>query len=165
MTIDAKNVRSLFNYDPLSGDLIWKIRPSIRVRSVGAIAGYVSNNGYRRVEFDGRSYLAHRIIWLWMTRKWPLHQIDHIDLNRANNRWTNLREATRAQNQWNTRPRKKGRPKGVHLVKEGRKKPWIANICANGTKRRLGYFVSSNEAAEAYQRAAAELHGKYMRIK
>lgn len=65
----------------------------------------VSNrNGYRRYHIvlpDGSDYLLHRVIWAWMTGEWSKdgYYIDHIDLNEGmNNRWDNLRMASRAEN-------------------------------------------------------------------
>jgi hypothetical protein len=163
MTITAENVRELFHYDPFTGQLVWKVRPSFRVRYIGAEVGWIGDNGYRRMEFKCQPYFVHRVIWLWMTGEWPKHDVDHRDLNRANNKWKNLREATRAQNAWNVRPRKIH--KGVYRQKNKGKRLWVARIIANGATYHLGNFTSKEEAAVAYQEAAADLHGEFARTK
>jgi hypothetical protein len=49
--------------------------------------------------------MAHRLAWLLKTGSWPPRFIDQIDGNRSNNRWNNLREATKAENGRNGRLR------------------------------------------------------------
>lgn len=64
-----------------------------------------NEHGYYRLKFNGRYTKVHRVVWLWMTKSWP-GEIDHIDGNRTNNRWSNLREVSRKDNGRNLRPRK-----------------------------------------------------------
>jgi HNH endonuclease len=135
--LTAEQVRGLFDYDVVSGQLRWKVANSRRIR-VGDIAGCDDGGGYLRIGISGRHYRAHRIIWLMMTGAFPEHQIDHIDGDRANNHWANLREATNAQNHQNlglNRNSTTGHP-GVSLIKgAGRKTPrWEAHLKVNGRK-------------------------------
>ena len=50
---------------------------------------------------NGKMYRAHRVIWLWMTGKWPENDIDHEDRDATNNRWNNLGDKTKADNNRN----------------------------------------------------------------
>jgi hypothetical protein len=98
--LSAECVRALFDYDSVTGLLRWCVaRRRIRV---GRVAGSVRKDGYRVVRVDGLNYLSSRIIFLWMTGRWPDPQVDHIDIDPTNNRWPNLREATPPQNMANT---------------------------------------------------------------
>jgi hypothetical protein len=89
-------------------------------------------------------------------------EIDHRDHDGLNNRRTNLRLATHAQNLFNKRPQK-GRAswfKGV-MRSENVNRPWTAIITLNGKHRRLGTHLTEEEAAVAYDGAAAELFGEF----
>jgi hypothetical protein len=93
--LTAERLRALLSYDPVSGVLVGLIKPSQPVRA-GAVAGGI-NHGYRRIKIGRRIYGAHRLAWLYMTGEWPCNEIDHINCDRADNRWCNLREATDSQ--------------------------------------------------------------------
>ena len=54
--------------------------------------------GYRKITIDGKVYSAARLAWFYKTGRWPDPEIDHINRIRDDNRWENLREATRADN-------------------------------------------------------------------
>jgi hypothetical protein len=85
---------------------------------------------------------------------------DHIDHDGLNNQRSNLRPATRSQNQQNRRSRTGTSSfKGVHWVTAARR--WRAAICINGTTRHLGHFASEEEAALAYNAAALQAFGAY----
>lgn len=87
--------------------------------------------------------------------------VDHIDGNGLNNQRSNIRLATRAQNQMN----KKKKPacssiyKGVYFRKCRRK--WISYIRINKQKTFVGYFDTEVEAALAWNEAAKKNHGKF----
>lgn len=59
------------------------------------------SNGYLIIKVGGRYLPQHRVAWKLMTGKWPQAEVDHINRNRADNRWCNLREASKAQNAQN----------------------------------------------------------------
>lgn len=117
--------------------------------------------GYRRVKFDNKLYLAHRLAWFLHHGEWPTRTLDHINEIKADNRLANLRLATRNQNGYN-----KGKPKtntsgykGVHWHK--RDKHWRAQIAFDGKHVNLGGFATAEEAYVAYCTAAAKYHGEF----
>jgi hypothetical protein len=160
---DAERVRQLFDYDPEAGQLLWKERPAPNTK-LGAVAGSVSGSGYVYVNVDKQSYRAHRIIWLWVTGEDPGSDlVDHIDGDRLNNRFANLRRASYSQNGANyKKPRRNTSGyKGVSWSPTHGK--WAANIRHQGRLRWLGRFDSTEEAHAAYLKAAAELFGEFAR--
>lgn len=132
--------------------------------SVGKTAGYVDHEGYYRVSFQGVRYYGHTLAWYHQTGEWVVGGIDHKNLVKSDNSFSNLRIATRSQNSMNTRKVKNtsSRFKGVTFVaRTGR---WQAQIQANGKRKHLGKFSSEVEAAEAYRKSAYELFGEFARF-
>ena len=102
-----------------------------------------------------------------MTGEWPALEIDHINLDPADNRFCNLREATKAQNKRNTRKycNNTSGTKGVFRMRypNGRFK-WRAQIGFNGNIKYLGSFDTIEEAAAVYTIAAKERFGEFARL-
>lgn len=160
--ITVSRLKELLNYSPETGKFT-RIKfdvPGNR-HLVGNIAGSFCSNGYHNICVDGRTYKAHRLAWLYMTGKWPNHQIDHANGNRGDNRFSNLREATNSQNQQNRgiQTSNTSGHKGVHYFP--RKRPWRASIRRAGKQIHLGCFATKEEAAKAYADAAKIYHGKF----
>lgn len=163
--LSAEFVRSLLDYDPLNGDLSWKhnlARYNSRIYAGKLITG-VNGAGYIKMQICGHSYLAHRIIWLMMTCALPDAEIDHISGDPLDNRWTNLRAATRSENNRNCKvsSRNTSGHKGVSWNIQDKK--WQAHINLNGKRKRLGYFTDIKSAAAAYENSAAEIFGEFRR--
>ena len=153
-------LRALLHYEPRTGEFHWRKRTSPRVRT-GHIAGMLNRDRYRLIVLDGRAYPAPRLAWLYMTGKWCSLVIDHRDGDPSNNRWANLRRATRSQNSANRRvPRNNAWGlKGVSLHR-GR---WCATICKKGRKHFLGCFSTPQEAQAAYVKSERKLFGVFAR--
>jgi len=166
--LSADVIRAALDYDPITGTLTWKLRTDRRkawnTQWAGRPAGFVQkvDGGYVRAISWGRrrKYLAHRIIWVWVTGLWPLNEIDHKDRNPLNNTWNNLRCATRPQNCGNTKP-KTNLPKGVSC-KKGRY--YVARLKINYKEIYLGCYKTPSEAHEAYKEAAREAFGEFARF-
>jgi len=148
------------DYDPATGIFRWReTRPKV---VVGAVAGTLQHS-YWMIHFRGVDYHAHRLAWLYMRGRWPDGDIDHRNGNRLDNRIDNLREATRSQNNANTRlPRHNTSGfKGVSYYRQtGR---WMAYIRHEGRRYYLGMFTTAGEAAAAYDAAAIRLKGEFAR--
>ncbi len=154
----------LFAYKPLTGELVWLKAPSNRVR-VGTPTGSTHMQGYVSTRVNGTSYLTHRLVWAWLHNQDPKNfQVDHIDGNRVNNTWQNLRLATAAQNSFNSKTRKHNTTgvKGVRLLPSGR---FQVRIRKAGVTYMLGTFATAEQAADAYEKAAVQLHEGFYRLK
>jgi hypothetical protein len=129
----------------------------------GRVAGGINHEGYVRMRVDGRKYLAHRLAWLYMTGNWPVGEIDHIDRNRSNNKFSNLREASDAQNRANSKASNSLGVKGVYFTKNNKARPYAASITVGKAHKHLGYYNTIDDASAAYKRAACEHFGEFAR--
>jgi len=153
--LTAERVRELLHYDPELGWFMWAVdRGPFKA---GSVPGTMDERGYVRIEIDGKSYRAHQLAWLWMTGAWQSYEIDHEDRNRANNKWTNLRLATRRQQMQNAawKPGISGIP-GVHIF-AGRAR---AVITVNRVRHYLGTFDTVEAAGIARAEKRAQLLGE-----
>lgn len=158
--ITVETVRELLQYDPLTGEMTWRISKASFIKP-GAIAGTSTKKGYRTITINYRIYGVHRLAWLMMTGSWPEHEIDHINGDPGDNRWINLRHATRSQNGMNTRCHIDNACglKGVNWHKSNRR--WRAAIKIDGRIKHLGLFDDKEAAHAAYQKAAEHAFGSF----
>lgn len=152
-----------------AGKFVWKPRdPSIwgaqintfNTRYAGTLAFNTPNHdGYLHgpvLSAGGKiMVLAHRLVWALSTGSWPVHQIDHINGVRDDNRICNLRDVPRTTNSQN---RGMGRNNtsghvGVY-INEGR---WCAQIKDNGVRRTLGRFDNIEDAVRVRKLAEQRL--------
>jgi hypothetical protein len=162
-------LKELLLYNPETGVFIWLVRrgPCALAFSVAGSLNTGTRHqggGYRKICIDGAEYYAHRLAWFYMTGAWPKHKIDHEDLDRGNNRFLNLREATVSQNGGNCEKRSNNTSgfKGVSWNKNAQK--WIANIQHQGKYKYLGLHESAEAAHKAYSEASKELFKTFSRI-
>lgn len=159
MALTVERLRECLSYDSETGIFVWK-KLSGRRSKLGTRAGSFNTSiGYRVIGIDGRRHYEHRIAWILMTGKWPNSDIDHINCDKSDNRWVNLREATMAQNIANIgswRHNTSGL-KGAHWSKAAQR--WSSRIGG----RHLGLFDTKEEAHAAYVTAAEEKFGQFAR--
>jgi hypothetical protein len=149
------------SYDAASGEFKW-MRGGKNIR-IGNIAGSLHSDGYRYIKVDQVRYSCQRLAWLFHTGDWPKENMDHINMDRSDNRIANLREATNSQNGFNS-PMKRYNTSGFKGVSwSAREKKYRAQITANGKRNFLGSFDDPAAAAEAYKQAAQKLHGEFAR--
>ena len=146
--LTAQRLRDLVDYDKESGIFRWRIaRPKA---PIGAKCGCVNKTlGYAFIGVDKRTYLAHRLAFLHVLGEWPVEIVDHINGDRADNRWANLRMASRKLNAENLRkPRPANKVGLLGVTKIGKR--FQAAISIGGKQVKLGYFDTPDEAAMAY---------------
>lgn len=159
--IDQATLKSLMEYDPLTGLWRW-VRPNSGRAKKGWFRGSKSSTGYLVIQVNKKLYGAHRLAWLYVHGSLPEEHIDHINCDKEDNRIDNLRTATHAENLWNRRHtvRSSTGVKGVFKNKRG----YRAEIQANKRRYFVGYFSSVEDAMVAIENASSAIHGRYGRI-
>lgn len=169
-------LQSLFDYDPKTGDFTFLPRGDeefatpraaaiFRTKCLGKVAGWRHAAGYVAISVDGRTYLAHRLAWLWTTGTWPDDEIDHQNGDRADNRIANLRAVSKVENSHNQSLRVTNKSGATGVFFEARRNSWLATILNLGRSIHLGYFKTFEEACAARKGAERALrfdkgHGK-----
>lgn len=161
--LTQERLRSLLSYDQETGEFRW-LRPETFKASVliGTVAGHLhAATGYRRICIGKRLYRANRLAWLYVTGVWPVADVDHINGNRGDDSWCNLRAATNSQNAANCGKRCTNTTgfKGVHFDRKRQK--WRASLTVNYKQFFLGHFASAEEASLAYQAASVLAFGQF----
>lgn len=152
----------LIDYDPFTGIMKSKIdRATLKIGDV--IGSINSKTGYLRASIDGKEYYQHRLAFLLITGKWPTKEIDHIDENKTNNSWNNLREATRSQNESNKKKSivNASPYKGVFFRRRNKYNPWESFIKSNNKQIYLGSFPTAEEANKVYIEASIKIFGEF----
>ena len=154
----AQSLKDNLRYDPDTGLFWWKF--PFHTRDISKPVGSLSNQGYLIISFKGRNYRLHRLSYLLMGLSVP-EFVDHINGVKTDNRWKNLRPATKSQNNCNTSVSSRNTSgfKGVYKASKSGK--WYSQIRFNGQIHHLGSFDAPEEAHEAYKRAADKYHGEF----
>jgi hypothetical protein len=148
MTVSAEKLREWFAYDCDTGIVTRRERRG--KHSAGSVVTGTLSHGYLRINLANCSYALHRVIFLWMTGEWPKADIDHIDGNRQNNRWANLRDVPRRVNMENLhRARRNNRSSGL-LGVAPHGSLFRSRIRVRGQVMELGSFATAQEAHAAY---------------
>lgn len=157
-TLTAGRLRELLHYDPATGVFTWLVHRQ-RHRA-GTVAGSPHSAGYIEIGVCGRSYLAHRLAWLYVHGEWPARDVDHRNGIKTDNRIDNLRDVTKVVNLQNRRGAAAGNVSGLLGVSKSAAKcgRWFARLQVNGRQKSLGSFDSPEAAHAAYLTAKRQLH-------
>jgi hypothetical protein len=145
-------------YDPESG-VFTRLATTSPNAKAGQQAGTFRKDGRQQISIDGRHYLSSRLAWFYVYGQWPTPDVDHINRIRCDDRLTNLREATRAQNVANRGKQLGGYSKYMGVSRK--RSRWEARIACEGKQIRLGIYATEEEAARTYDDAAQRIHGRF----
>ncbi len=176
--ITQETLKKLLHYEPQTGVFTWLLRPIetidggkysaervqalMQSRDAGKEAGSFDKKGYRRIFMLGFSYPASSLAVLYMTGVYPEELVDHENLDKGDNRWVNLREATHKQNAQNKRVRRDSTT-GLKGVKPHQGRFQSRIVDGHGKRRSLGLFDCAAAAHLAYVVAADIHHHEFAR--
>lgn len=157
-TMDISELRRLLRYEPDTGIVRWNGRGRLKD---GRVAGALDKDGYLVVRIEGHRFPLHRVAFALHTGRWPEDDLDHANGSRTDNRFVNLREASRAENNANSRHRTLNRSgfRGVHWCKNAGK--WRVTMTIAGKAKHIGLFVERDAAHAMYVQKAKELYGEF----
>nr|DAV62397.1 MAG TPA: endonuclease [Caudoviricetes sp.] len=147
------------HYNPDTG-VFTRIKNTKGGFKCGDIAGCIHHTGYRHIKINGKEYKAGRLAFLYMPGKFPT-EADHINRVRNDDRWINLRNASRADNARNQKVHSHNTSgiKGVSWHKKFSK--WYVTIGVDGRKLSLGLYDDIELAGLVSMEARRKYHGDF----
>ena len=160
--LTQEELKRVLRYDIDTGLFTRTVSTNGKIK-VGETAGYLHPHGYIYIRVKNKRYYTHRLAWLYTYGEFPDKCVDHINGNRSDNRFTNLRLASKSENQFNRKKDKRCTSgfKGVSYVEKCDK--WKAQAYAFGKHHYLGLFLTPEEAAHIYNEFTKILHGEFYR--
>jgi hypothetical protein len=168
MTLTQEILKELLNYDNETGLFTWKHRPlkwfateraykNFNNRFVNKEAGCIftgkCGKSYLVIGILNKSYLAHRLVLLFVNGRFPINEVDHHNGNGCDNRLKNLSEATAQENQRNKRKSTNNTSGETGVCWDKRGNYWQAKISVNNKTINLGAFKNKDEAIMARKKA------------
>lgn len=149
--ISQETLNHWFIYDKCTGN--WTYRFNTKQGLTGENATVKHSAGYLTVRVGKKDYLAHRLAFMYVLGRFPFDQVDHINQNKADNSWNNLREVNNQINHQNESLSCNNKVKvtGVCLHKPTNK--YRAYIMVNKVHKHLGLFNTVEEAKLAREKA------------
>lgn len=116
---------------------------------------YIDSNGYP-MTYTARSKTLHKHLFGKQQKGFV---IDHINRNKLDNRYENLRVITAKENSYNRTKSNNSNNKYKGVIKRGNK--YVASISKDGKRHEIGGFETEEDAANAYDMMAQELFGEF----
>jgi len=156
--LTQERLKELMHYDPFTGYFTWlRCRAGKRAGTARKLCG---EDSYIQICLEGQLYYAHRLAFLYMEGIFPVNEVDHINHDYTDNRWSNLRLATRRENNKNSSKRRDNQTGVTGVNWNSGKSLYQARVhTASNKQQHLGWFRDFFEACCA--RKAAELKYGY----
>jgi len=162
VSLNPETVRLLFEYNPETG-ILYRIMVNGELKKIGTPKGV---DEHLITQFKDKIYPVTHIIWLWVYGRFP-HSgmiVEHEDLNKQNNKLSNLREATQSQNMANTKVTKRSKSgvKGVFWDKDRNK--WAVYLTKDYKTHFIGRFDNIEDAKRQHAHASRIFFGEFARV-
>lgn len=162
MPLSSIELMNVLNYSSETGNFTWKkLHKFTSKAKVGGIAGVKTWMGTIHIKVGGKVYQAHRLAWLYIYGEFPKGILDHKNNIRSDNRISNLREATLAQNCHNKKATKRSKSGVKGCFWDEKNLKWKVSITMDGKYHHVGRFDNIFAAAAAYDKAARSLQGEF----
>lgn len=150
-------LRGLFLYDPITGVVTNRVRRNYNaLEGMEAGTSFLNAKGqrYRRIRLGHKMVLMHRLIWKLQTGKWPRGEVDHVDGDGMNNRWSNLRDVTPSVNAANLSRLRIDNKSGTQGVSFIAGRGWVVQLNHQG--KRVHWSTHCTEEAAVAMRRQVE---------
>jgi len=157
---ELNNRRLKINRENSEDIWIWSFPTKRKKQYWRNLAVSTDIKGYKLIRIGTKQYKLHRVVYLAHNPNWDItdngckkNLIDHKDNKKDNNHISNLRVATKSQNNWNMK-----NVKGYYWNKERNK--YQAFIHKDHKIKYLGIFKTEAEARQAHL-DAKKIHHKW----
>jgi hypothetical protein len=155
--ISQKRLKEILHYSPETGKFTWIVRVG-NVKSGTEAGSFHKSTGYILIKIEGKTYPAHRLVFLYITGSLPKNYVDHKNGNRSDNRKDNLRECLMNENLQNIGCYATNKSGFIGVSFHKIKNKWQAQIKHKSKNIHLGYFDNKEEAYIKYLYAKQNLH-------
>lgn len=156
--LTQERLKQVLKYDPLTG-IFTRLKSWKGTLEVGCLRP----DGYITISVDYYPYRAHRLAFLYMSGEFPIDEVDHKNMNRSDNRWDNLRTASKEQNGVNISPRKNNKCGYKNVYWSTRDRKWVVELKHQGQRVSLGNYDDLELADLVATEARNLYHGEYAR--
>jgi hypothetical protein len=161
-----EKLQELLDYDPETGIAIWRSRAGtdrytnrFNRHYAGKVAGGCKGGKYLWVSIQNENFMLHRVIFKLMTGYDP-ELVDHINGDKHDNRWLNLREASPSQNRCNTAVTKRSLS-GIKGVRQAPSGKWQGIVTKTQKVYRTKLYVTAEEAKAELEHIRLQIHGEF----
>lgn len=151
--MNQEELKKIVEYNPDTG---------VFIRDNREIGGKTFQ-GYLTASIKGNRFLLHRLAFLYMLGNLPSGQVDHVNGDRTDNRWANLRLVTRQQNMFNKRANLNRNLDMKNVYWMPHLKRYRVKMKINKITKHFGYFDNLEQAIERAKEVQKEYHGEYAR--
>lgn len=154
--LTQERLKELLDYDPATGLFVRK--GDRGGHKAGSVAGCLNQSGYILLKVDGPSFKAHRLAFLFMEGSLPPEDVDHINHDRADNRWSNIRAVTRRVNARHCSMNRLNVSGAAGVRWRENDGFWVSQITVDGKQIHLGTTTDKDEAIR-WRKAAEVKYG------
>lgn len=151
-------LKELLSYDSETGKWTWLITKGGIL--AGSEAGTINHQGYRMITINRKLYKSSRLAFLFMTGSFPSDEVDHINRDKLDDRWVNLRGVSHTINQRNRGIQKNNTSGCPGVSWNSARRKWMSYIKVDGKLVNLGFFETLTEAIHVRKLSEKQHYGE-----